>query len=154
MSDQKKFSRIARDECCNWKLGGCIGAVFGDDLKIKMEKKRPVCLVSEDKHCRFFIECVLPGVPESATAIQAYKSMVGLVQDMTGFRECPGTGSDHCGTRLEPKMRLCPDCRNKHRKAANREAWRRRKGGASNSAVKPNSPPKTLGISGSLNQVS
>jgi len=120
---QKQFQRIAQDECCNWKNGGCIGGVFGDDLqhfddkgKSRMTKRLPVCLITEEKCCAFFADVVLPGQKDSADLIAHYMARFRQETDFSHFRECP-----ICGTKLQPKKRYCDSCRVKRAREMRRK---------------------------------
>jgi hypothetical protein len=119
MRDQQ-FIKIAQDRCCNIHNSGCLGAVFYNDLTTKCLGEKKICLILDNRHCQFFEECVLPGVPDNALElVAAYKARFNSQPMLGKYRECPT-----CGTRLEPKHRYCAICLRKRTKINRRNSKR------------------------------
>lgn len=118
---------LARDQCCNWVNGVCVGTGFKalpngelrhfllveDDQRLEGQP----CRVGRNKRCTFFERSVLP-MAESPGEIAARTSYVSKfpVDRFSGHdRYC------QCGEPIAKGRRMCDECRDKRR----RETYRR-----------------------------
>ena len=123
-----KPGRLAKDQCCNWIHGACLGAGFtvlpdGEirhclltDEDGETLEGQP-CRVARGERCEFFERVVLP-VAESPGEIAARTAYMGEFP-VDGFagkaRYCS------CGEPIPRRRRMCDSCRSKRR----RETYRR-----------------------------
>jgi len=112
--------QMAKLECANWQIEGCTGMSIGDDLKMAlMPVAGKPCLLSQEKPCQYFQECVLPMammVNDPKTAQQysdvAYAYRLKYATEKPSDRTCAD-----CSNAVGPRKTYCPVCARKRQKA-------------------------------------
>ena len=117
--------QMAVAECANYDNGACDSMRFDEKLKPLPGKALDRCLLTADKRCDYFEECVMPMaamVSDPAksksymSAAENYRYLHKIQGGATIIRVCPG-----CDGELLPRKRFCPSCVVKRRKST----WRK-----------------------------
>ena len=135
--------QLARVECANFQSdGSCLGVVISDKVELVSCSPKPKCVLNNcgnEARCRYFETCVLPltDMIREPNSAKDFQSARAKYYDLTNQLP-PSDRFCECGQPLQKRMRLCPDCQRKHRRAS----YRKNKG--LDSTVKQNSDQNSL----------
>ncbi len=143
--------QIAKDFCANWRTDGkgCLGAIIGDDGRIRGCVAKPKCLLgTPGERCPYFEECVAPMGPTIVQPVLR-QQFEGAVRDYrlaaklpcADERPCP-----MCGRPMEPGRRYCEVCAAGRRKQSTRLAVQRHRVGCKQ--LSQNGPLEIKGFAG------
>jgi hypothetical protein len=111
-------SQLATLHCSNHKPdGSCLGAVIDDDLMTRVCRPKPKCCVGTlGVRCDHFEQCLLPmnsgDWPQLKTPKQ-HQDFAEAVHDYQRAANVPSAKARvcACGRELEPRRRMCHQCR-------------------------------------------
>lgn len=126
------LTNLAALHCANYNTdGSCVGAMIDDDLQIRVCRPKPKCLLNTaGVRCRYFEECVMPmnssDWPELRTP-QQHEEFARLVHLYRRAANVPSQNGRRCGCgrELEPRKRMCYQCRQKARRSSYRDSKRK-----------------------------
>ena len=121
--------QIATLHCANHKPdGSCLGAVIEDDLHIRVCRPRPTCCVgTPGVRCGYFEQCVLPMNSGDWPGLKTPKQHQDFAEAIHEYQRAANVPSAKarvcaCGRGLEPRHRMCYQCR-RARVLENKRKW-------------------------------
>jgi hypothetical protein len=115
--------QLATLHCSNHNQdGSCLGAVIKDDLHIRVCRPKPKCCVgTPGVRCEHFEQCLLPMNSGDWPQLKTPKQHQAFAEAVHDYQRAANVRSAKericvCGRELEPRRRMCYQCRQEARR--------------------------------------